>query len=104
MLRSPASIIYVLLAHAHTVDRKYRRAELGVRCFIARGLNLDCHTIIGIATEQSKPGVGHSFDLCFFHLPNWEEGHQARMEQLQKESGFFTHSVKTEAHEDEYPQ
>lgn len=104
ILRSPASIIYVLLAHPHTTDRKYRRAELGVRCFIARGLYLDCHTVIGIATEQSKPGVGHSFDLCFLYLPQWEGRHKARMEQLQKESGFFAHPVKSEAHEDEYPQ
>jgi len=92
------------LAHPHTTDRKYRRAELGVRCFIARGLNLDCNTVIGIATEQSKPGVGHSFDLCFLYLPQWEGRHKAQMEQLQKESGFFTHPEKTEAHEDEYPQ
>jgi len=104
ILRSPASIIYVLLAHPHTIDRKYRRAELGVRCFIARGLNLDCHTIIGIATEQSERGVGHSFDLCFLHLTKWEERHQARMEHIQKESGFFANPEKTEAHEEEYPQ
>ena len=104
LLRSPSSIIYVLLALPHTIDRKYRRAELGVRCFIARGLHLDCQTIVGIATEQSMPGVGHSFDLCYLFLPKWEKKHQYRMEQLQKESGFFTHPEKTEAHEDEYPQ
>lgn len=102
--RSPSSIIYVLLAIPHTIDRKYRRAELGIRCFIARGLNLDCITIIGIATEQSNPGVGHSFDLCYLHLPKWGKKHQVRMEQLRIESGFFAHPEKTKAHEDEYPQ
>ena len=104
MLRSLSGIIYVLFALPHTIERKYRRAELGVRCFIARGLNSECHTIIGIATEQSKPGIGHSFDLCYLHLPVWEEKHQVHMEQLQKESGFFVHPEKSEANEDEYPQ
>jgi hypothetical protein len=104
MLRSPSSIIYVLLALPHTIERKYRRAELGTRCFIARGLNSDCQTIIGIATEQSKPGVGHSFDLYYLYLPEWKEEHRRRMEEIQKESGFFTKPVSTVSHEDEYPQ
>jgi hypothetical protein len=104
MLRSPSGIIYVLLALPHTIDRKYRRAELGVRCFIARGLNSDCKTIIGIATGQRKPGVGHSFDLYYLYLPKWKEKHQKRMEEIQKESGFFAKPVSTEFHEDEYPQ
>jgi hypothetical protein len=104
LLRSPSGIIYVLLALPHTIERKYRRAELGVRCFIARGLNLDCKTIVGIATEQSKPGVGHSFDLYYLNLPKWTDKHQKRMEEIQKESGFFAKPVSTESHEDEYPQ
>jgi len=104
MLRSPSGIIYVLLALPHTIDRKYRRAELGVRCFIARGLNSDSKKIIGIATEQSKPGVGHSFDLCYLYLPEWKEKHQKRMVEIQKESGFFAKPVSIESHEDEYPE
>jgi hypothetical protein len=87
----------------HTIERKYRRAELGVRCFIARGLNSDCKKIVGIATEQSKPGVGHSFDLYYFYLPEWKEEHQKRMEEIRKESGFFAKPVSIESHEDEYP-
>jgi hypothetical protein len=104
MLRSPSGVMYVLLALPHTIDREYRRAELRSRCFITRGLNLDCKTVIGIATEQSKPGVGHSFDLYYLYLPEWKEEHQKRMEEIQKESGFFAKPVSTESHEDEYPQ
>lgn len=104
MLRSPSGIVYVLLALPHMIERKYRRAELGVRCFIARGLNLDCKTIVGIATEKSIPGVGHSFDLYYLYLPVWNEEHQKRMEEIQKESRFFAKPVSTESHEDEYPQ
>ena len=103
MLRSPSGVIYVLLALPHKVDREYRRAELRSRCFIARGLNLDCKTVIGIATEQSKPGVGHSFDLRYLYLPIWTEELQKQMESLQKGTGFFVNPAKSEAHEDEYP-
>jgi len=104
MLRSPSGVMYVLLALPHNIDREYRRAELGSRCFITRGLNLDCKTVIGIATEKSEPGVGHSFDLYYLYLPNWTEEHQKQMESLQKETGFFVNPVRAEAHEDEYPQ
>lgn len=104
MLPSPSGIIYVLLALPHAIDRKYRRAELGLRCFVTRGLNLDCKTVIGIATEQSKPGVGHSFDLYYLYLPDWTEEHQKQMESIQKDTGFFMNPAKTEVHEDEYPQ
>jgi len=103
MLRSPSGIVYVFLAIPHTLERKYRRAELGLRCFIARGLNLDCKIIIGITTEQSKPGVGHSYDLCYLNKPEWTEDDQARMEQVKRELGFFDHPAKTELNEDEYP-
>jgi hypothetical protein len=103
MLCSPSGVLYVFLALPYSIDREYRRAELGSRCFIARGLNQDCITVIGIATEQRKPAVGHSFDLCYFYLPTWTEELQKQMESLQKETGFFTNPAKREAHEDEYP-
>jgi len=64
---------------------------------------LDCKKVIGIATEKSKPGIGHSFDLYYLYLPNWTEEHKKQMESLQKETGFFVNPTKTEAHEDEYP-
>jgi hypothetical protein len=104
MLFSPYGIIYVLLAIPHTLDREYRRAELRWRCFIARGLNSDCKTIVGIATEQSKPGVGHSFDLHYLFLSEWNGEHQKIMEEIQKEFGYFAKHVSTESYEDEYPQ
>lgn len=104
MMPSPSGILYVLLAHPHEIDRKYRRAELGMRCFIARGLNKEFKTVIGIATEQYQPGQGHSFDLCYRYMPDWTEANQAELESLQKKTGFFVNSAKTESHEDEYPQ
>ncbi len=104
MTPGPSGILYVFLAIPHTIERKYRIAELGTRCFVARGLNQDFDTIIGIATEQSKKGVGHSFDLYYLHKPDWTKKDQAHMEGIQKDCGFFVSSVKTKAQEDEYPQ
>jgi hypothetical protein len=103
MLPSPSRILYVLLAIPHTIERKYRVAELGTRCLIARGLNKNIKTVIGIATEQYKRGIGHSFDLYYLYKPDWTEKEQGLMESIQKETGFFVNPVKTEAHEDEYP-
>ncbi len=33
----------------HGEDRAYRKAELGGRCLVARGLNKNRNTVIGIA-------------------------------------------------------
>jgi len=104
MLPSPSGIIYVILALPHSIDREYRRAELGMRCFIARGLNKDNKTIIGIATEKYKPGHGHSFDLCYRYMPDWTEEDQAQMVEIQEKTGFWLNPAKLEYHEDEYPQ
>jgi hypothetical protein len=104
MTPGPSGVLYVFLAIPHTIERKYRIAELGTRCFVARGLNQDIDTIIGIATEQLKQGIGHSFDLYYLHKPDWTKKDQAHMEGIQKDCGFFVNSVKTEAKEDEYPQ
>jgi len=100
----PSGILYVFLATPHTLERKYRRTELEARCFVARGLNQDFNTVIGIATEQYKQRTGHSFDLYYFYKPDWTKKDQTCMKSIQQASGFFLNSVKTEAHEDEYPQ
>ena len=105
MEQSPSGVVYVFLATPHIIERKYRSAELSTRCFIARGMNQNIKTVIGIATEKYKPGIGgHSFDLCYIYKPDWTEKDQAHMKSIQKESGFFLNSVKTKVHEDEYPQ
>lgn len=104
MESSPSEVLYIFLAIPHTVERRYRLAELGTRCFIARGLNQNIKTVIGIATEQYRPAFGHSFDLIYLYKPAWTEKDQAHMKSIQQESGFFLNLVKTEAHEEEYPQ
>ena len=64
MAPSPSGIVYVFLARPRGVDRKERVAELRNRCFVARGLNKDAVTVIGIATEQYVRGEGFSLDVA----------------------------------------
>ncbi len=100
---SPSGILYVFLACPHGEDRKYRISELGLRCFVIRGLNPKYKTVIGIATEQYKTGKGFSLDAIYLHKETWTSEDQTRLEDIQKKFGYFTNPIQSKAHEDEYP-
>ena len=103
-LISPESnIAYVFLAKPHGEDRQYRVAELGGRCFVVRGLQQNCKTVIGIATEQYQPGQGFSFDIVYLRQETWTDENQKQLENAQKEFGWFTSPQQTSVHEDKYP-
>jgi len=95
---------YVFLAMPHGEDREYRKAELGGRCLVARGLNKDRNTVIGLATERYEEGKGFSFDLLYLNIPLWTDELQKQTEYAQKEFGYFANPQYMEIHEDEYPQ
>lgn len=100
---SPSGILYVFLACPHGEDREYRVAELAGRCFVIRGLNSDCTTVIGIATEQYEIEKGFSLDAVYLSKDAWTPEDQTQLEYLQKEVGYFTSSIQSQTHEDEYP-
>lgn len=100
---SPSEVTYMFLNCPHGEDRQYRVAELGNRCFIARGIYKNNKTVIGIATEQYEPGKGFSLDAVYLHFDNWSERERAHSEAMQKDLGFFVKPVETRIHEDEYP-
>lgn len=103
-LISPQSnIAYVFLAKPHGEDRQYRVAELGGRCFIVCGLQQNCKTVIGIATEHYKPGQGFSFDIIYLYKETWTDEDQKHLEYAQKEFGWFVSPQQKSVHEDEYP-
>jgi hypothetical protein len=103
-LISPQSnIAYVFLAKPHGEDRQYRVNELGGRCFVVRGLQQSCKTVIGIATEQYKLGHGFSFDIIYLHKETWTDEDQKQLEYVQKEFGWFANPQQKSVHEDEYP-
>lgn len=103
LVRSPSGIVYVFLAKPHGTPRDFRVAELGNRCFVARGLNPDAETVIGIGTEQYEKGKGFSLDLYYLYLPVWTAAHQSHMEDMQRELGYFASPRRTVQPEDEYP-
>ncbi len=104
MLVSPGGVVYVLVATPHGEDRQFRVAELGNRCFVARGLNRDRTTVIGLATEQYVSGKGFSFDMVYLWQPEWTEEDQKRMWAMQADLKYFVQPLETSSREDEYPR
>lgn len=103
MMKSPSGVVYVFLASPHGTPREERKAELGNRCFVARGLNPECSHVVGIATERYEKGKGFSLDLCNSFRPNWSADDQRLMEQMQKDLGYFARPKVKMDSEDEYP-
>jgi hypothetical protein len=101
--QSPSGIPYVFLARPHGYDRNQRRAELANRCFVVRGSCTGQTTVIGIATEESLPDKGSSFDIVLFKKETWTAVDQRAMESMQAEMGYFAEPVRTPRREDEYP-
>lgn len=102
-IASPSNKYYVFLASPHGENRKERIGELGLRCFVVRGLNSDCTCVIGIATEQYEKNKGCSFDAIYLFKDNWTPEDQKEFDRIQNEFGYFEKSVKSQRHEDEYP-
>ena len=94
----------VFLATPHGTARDFRMAELGNRCFVARGLNPEINTVVGIATEQYERGRGFSLDICHLYRPEWSIDDEARMKTIQDELGYFVNPTIIRVSEDEYPQ
>jgi hypothetical protein len=104
MMQSPSGVLYVFLTLSHGTDRRYRLAELGTRCFIARGQNPKCHSVLGIATEKYESGKGFSLDMYYLYLPYWNKKLQNAFEGMQKDLGYFSKPLKKLGDEDEYPK
>ncbi len=98
-----SNIAYVFLAKPHGEDRQYRVSELGGRCFVVRGLQQNCKTVIGIGTEQYEPSKGSSFDIFYLHQETWTAEDQKQLQYVQKEFGWFASPQQKAVHEDEYP-
>lgn len=85
-------------------SRQLRQAELGNRCFVARGLNKGADTVVGIATEQYVGLSGFSLDVVHLHMPVWNDKHEEHMRRMQAELGYFAKTAPRRVSEDEYPQ
>ena len=103
MVGSLSGIVYVFLAVPGGVDRESRRAVLTLRCFVARGLNPQAETVVGLATERRGTATQFSWNALQLTIPQWTPEHQARMVAMQSELGYFTNPVYLKTSHDEYP-
>jgi len=99
---SPKGITYVFLACPSHIDRTLRRAELGARCFVARGRYKDSKIVVGIATEVYGPGES-SFDAVLLDMPTWNDDHEKKMKELVEQRGLFKNPIETKVSQWEYP-
>jgi len=97
-----SGVIYLFLAYPRSADRELRVAELGNRCFVARGLYEESNTVVGIATEQYD-SEGFSLDVMYLHIEEWTREHQQAATATQEEFAYFVNSEERRLIEDEYP-
>ena len=103
MVQPHSDVTYVFLVVPHEVDRHLRQVELQNRCYIARGLNPEKRTVVGIATEQPETGKGFTLDLRYLYKEAWTDADQDRLETMQQNLGYFSNPVIWSIQEDEYP-
>lgn len=103
IVRSLSGIVYVFLVCSRETERVDRRNELAARCLVARGLNPDVTTVVGIATETYDPS-SFSLDVVHLHIPIWTEEDERRMSRLQREAKLFAHTSEKRITEHEYPE
>ncbi len=95
-------VTFCFLFQDDAEPRKRRRAMLGAMCFVARGKIQENHKVLGIGTEKKiRPEC--SYDFCLLDIPEWTEGHQQDMEQVQKETGILVSPDVIRIKESEYP-
>lgn len=80
-----------------------RTRELLDRMFVARGMNRDATTVVGLATEEYRRGSGFSLDAALLEKPVWTAEDQAEMEELQRNTGAFESPQWSQSYEEEYP-
>jgi hypothetical protein len=103
IVSSSSGILYVFLASPFEEDRKFRLSELGLRCFVARGLYPNHSTVIGIATEASDMKEGFSLDAVYLSKETWTPEDQDELKRIQQQFGYFVKLRQSHAYEDEYP-
>ncbi len=71
-------------------EREFRGRELMLRCLVVRGRCKSVNTVIGIATDRPKKGrQGHSSDIVYLHIPDWDPAETKKIDDIQAELGYF---------------
>lgn len=76
-----------------SAKREERGGELLLRCLVVRGRCKRVKTVVGIATDRPKTGKqGHSSDILYLHMPEWDPNEDQRVEKIQAELGYFNNT------------
>jgi hypothetical protein len=103
LMASPSGVTYVFLAVPYGTAPELLQAELGTRCFVARGLRQSSHTVVGIGTEYFEDDKSSALSLFYLRKPEWSPEDHADMRAIQDDLGYFAKAEVTSQHEDEYP-
>jgi len=105
MTESNSGVTYVFQANAPNEDRDERKAELHLRCILARKEFIKNSTVIGIATEmRNSKNIPVSYDIIKYTLDEWTEEMEEKSKIIKEETNFFAKTEKKEGHFYEYPQ
>jgi hypothetical protein len=73
-----------------SADREHRARELMLRCLVVRGRCKSVRTVVGIATDRPQAGKqGHSSDIVYLHMPDWDPAENTKINQIQADLGYF---------------
>lgn len=87
---SLSGVTYVFQVNGENQRQEDRRAELSMRCILARGIHKQNQTVIGIATERFRgPEAEVSWDIINYHLDQWTANSQHDFDLIQRETGYF---------------
>ncbi len=104
MACSTSGVVYVFLTRPHGYERDLRAKELGLRCYVARGVNpYQYETVVGIATEQPERGKGFTLDTFFLWMKDWTEDDERKSAEMSKELDIFNKPIERRKHIEEYP-
>lgn len=100
---SPSGIAYVFLYVRSDLSFQDIQAELGCRCFIARGMFPEYQTIIGVALQEWVAEKGSSSSLVYLHKEVWSDEDETTMRAMRESTKFFATPLAKRVTENEYP-
>ena len=71
-------------------DREARMQELGLRCWVIRGITSEIVTVVGIATDRpGSSSIGYSTDFVYISIPEWPDEYDEKVRDIQENLGYF---------------
>lgn len=100
---SGTKLPYVFVKHRSGSSFEDMQAELGLRCFIARGEFLDTCSVVGLAFENKGLEENPTFIAMLLSVEEWNWDLETKRQDMMKGLGFFDTPRELWHKEDEYP-